>query len=77
MEKIMIAGKEVDIKSLEVEGVHTDDYPDFSDAFFSYGEYVDGTPISDSHLEQLTVEQGVLINSMIHNNFYGGIGINK
>ena len=32
---------------LEVDGVDSADYPDFSDAYFSYGCYEDGTPLTD------------------------------
>jgi hypothetical protein len=50
------------IKNVEVDGVDSDDYPDFCDAFFSYAEYEDGTPLSDNELEQLEEEFGDHIN---------------
>lgn len=52
------------VKNLEVEGVDMDDYPDFCDAFFSYGEYDDGTVLSDEELEQLGDENGDALNEM-------------
>ena len=39
---------------LEVDGVDPKDYPDFSDAYFSYGCYEDGTPLTDDELDKLT-----------------------
>jgi hypothetical protein len=38
---------------LEVDGVDSRDYPDFSDAYFSGGCYEDGTPLTDDELERL------------------------
>jgi len=35
------------VKDAEVDGVDSEDYPDFCDAFFSYAEYEDGTPLTD------------------------------
>jgi hypothetical protein len=40
---------------LEVDGVDSADYPDFSDAYFSYGCYEDGTPLTEEELDQLTI----------------------
>ena len=50
------------VKNVEVDGVDTDDYPDFCDAFFSYAEYEDGTPLTDEELEQLEEDFGDHIN---------------
>lgn len=58
-------GKEVDVNSLEIEGVDRMDYPDFVDAFFSAGNYTDGTPMDDVELENFTQENGELINELI------------
>jgi hypothetical protein len=40
---------------LEVDGVDSGDYPDFSDAYFSSGCYEDGTPLTDEELDKLTI----------------------
>ena len=48
----MLNGKKV--VDLEVDGVDSRDYPDFSDAYFSNGCYEDGTPLTDEELERLT-----------------------
>ena len=42
----------VDADSLEAEA-DSGDYPDFSDAYITYGEWVDGTPMSDADLISL------------------------
>jgi len=52
------------VKNAEVDGVDTSDYPDFCDAFFSYAEYEDGTPLSDDELELLGEEFGEMINQL-------------
>ena len=35
------------VVDIEVDGVNPNDYPDFSDAYFSYACYEDGTPLTD------------------------------
>lgn len=57
------------VKNAEVDGVEGDDYPDFSDAFFSYAEFEDGTPLSDEELEQLGDENGEMINQLAQDKF--------
>lgn len=57
------------VKNAEVDGVEGDDYPDFSNAFFSYAEYEDGTPLSDEELEQLGDENGEMINQLAQDKF--------
>lgn len=58
---IMVNGKEVDTTSLEVDGVDPRDYPDFSDAYFSAGYFVDGTEMSDQELDQFQNDNGDLL----------------
>jgi hypothetical protein len=41
------------VVNLQVDGVDSGDYPDFSDAYFSSGSYEDGTPLTDDELERL------------------------
>jgi hypothetical protein len=40
---------------LEVDGVDSRDYPDFSDSYFSSGCYEDGTPLTEEELDKLTI----------------------
>ena len=48
----ILNGKKV--VDLEVDGVDSRDYPDFSDAYFSFGCYEDRTPLSEDELNRLT-----------------------
>ena len=41
------------VVNLQVDGVDSRDYPDFSDAYFSSGSYEDGTLLTDDKLERL------------------------
>ena len=67
----MINGKEVDMYSLEVGGVDYQDSPDFVDAYFEAGSFVDGTPLSDNELEQLTHERGDLVSELASEHMIG------
>jgi hypothetical protein len=48
----ILNGKKV--VDLEVDGVDSRDFPDFSDAYFSSGCYEDGTPLTEDELNKLT-----------------------
>ena len=66
-EDIIIDGKKVDYKSLEVEGIDPKDRPDFVDAFISNAEFDDGEKLSDKQIDQLndkycTLAQEVIIS---------------
>jgi hypothetical protein len=52
--------------NLEVNGVDSRDYPDFCDAYFSYAEWEDGTPLTDTELDRLTDERGDIVNAMAY-----------
>ena len=67
-----INGKPVDLESLEVGGVNTRDYPDFSDAYFEYGMFADGSEMSEDELNQLTDEYRDLLHQMVHDSLYEG-----
>jgi hypothetical protein len=71
--KVEINGKEVDLGSLEVDGVDPRDYGDFADAYFSYAQFTDGTPLTDKELELLTDEHGDILNQMAHDSYIGGV----
>lgn len=61
-----------EVKNAEVDGVESDDYPDFCDAFFSYAEYEDGTPLNDEELEQLGDENSEKINQLAQDKYNDG-----
>lgn len=65
---IVIGGREVDMGSIQLGNVHGWDYPKFSDAFAEYAEFMDGTPLSDDELDQLS-DRGDLINQLAHDSF--------
>ena len=46
---------------IEIDGVDSRDYPDFSDAYFSYACYEDGTPLTDDELNKFTEDNGDLL----------------
>jgi len=62
---LMLNGKEVDEKSIEIDGVDRRDYPDFSDAYISAANYMDGTPLSDKEIEELDAQNNELVHEKI------------
>jgi hypothetical protein len=68
MSIVSLDGRNVDTNSLQVDGVHSWDAPDFADAYFSYGEFEDGTPLSDDELDELGLENPELLNQLAHEN---------
>lgn len=46
--------KQINYSSLVIEDIDFNDAPDFCDAYFSYGEYMDGGKLEDSVLEELS-----------------------
>lgn len=63
---LMLNGKEVDISSIELDGVDTKDYPDFSDAYISAAYYTDGTQLTDQEVQQLEKENYGITNKLAH-----------
>ena len=67
---IKFKGKKVDISSLEIEDVDMKDYPDFTDAFFSYGEYSNGKEMTDEELSDFQDENMDLANELAHDSLH-------
>jgi len=63
---IMLNGKEVDVTSIEIDGVDHKDFPDFSDAYISAASYIDGTPVDNNDLERIDAENYGLVNQLAH-----------
>lgn len=61
-----LAGRTISIASLEIEGVDSQDYPDFCDAQFSYALFEDGDELTDDELEELTETYADVVNMMAH-----------
>jgi hypothetical protein len=69
-QNIRIGGKLVDEDTIEIDGVDSRDYPDFCDAYFTRAEFVDGTELTESELEELQHQQGELLNTMAHESLH-------
>lgn len=44
------------LKNVEFDGIDRSDYPDFCDAFITYAEHADGTPLTEQELENIPSE---------------------
>jgi len=64
--KAVINGKQVDLSSIELDGVESWDRPDYADAYAAAAEFTDGTPLTDDELEELTEKYGDIINMKAH-----------
>tara|TARA_R110000868_G_scaffold136447_1_gene349434 strand:+ start:30428 stop:30640 length:213 start_codon:yes stop_codon:yes gene_type:complete len=67
MNIVFINGKEVDLKSIEFDGIDYKDYPDFCDAYISNAQFKDETDLSIQELEQLQIELGSDFDQIIFN----------
>lgn len=65
---IIFNGKKV--VDLEVDGVNSADYPDFSDAYFSYACYEDGTELTDDELEKLADQHGDVLHQKAYDSLH-------
>ena len=57
--------KDIDAGTMELDDVHTWDYPDFCDAFISYAEYNDGTEASDDDIQMWSEENECTFSEMV------------
>ena len=67
-----INGKEVDIRSIEIDGVDKSQGADdgTADAFASYAEFKDGSKLTDDELDKLTDENPDLIHNLALDTFH-------
>jgi len=63
--KTLINNKTVDMSSIEIDGIDTEDYPDFCDAYISKAKFEDGVELDDTELELLQEELYYDLNGMI------------
>jgi len=63
--RIIVNRKMVDPSTIEIDNVDMRDYPDFSDAYPVYAEFVDGTKLTNEELEELDIEHRDLIHDLI------------
>lgn len=54
---------EIKISSIEIEDLDPRDYPDFSDAYISYAESVDGVALTEEQLDILN-QDSELVHSV-------------
>lgn len=69
-EETSLDGRIVDMGSIEIDGIDTEDYPDFSDAYIAYAEFEDGTPLSEDELMRLEEENYGLVNDLAHESLH-------
>ena len=69
---IGINGKEVDVRSIEIDGVDKSQGADdgTADAFASYAEFKDGSKLTDNELDKLTDENPDLIHNLALDTFH-------
>jgi hypothetical protein len=65
----MLDFKKLDLKSIELEDINTNDYPDFVDAFISYAQYNDGTELTDQELDELNNDSSFVYDQVINKVF--------
>jgi hypothetical protein len=66
LNEVSLNGKPVNVRSVEIDGIDREDYPDFVDAYIVAAEYEDGTPLTDEELMQFQEENYDLVSQMIH-----------
>lgn len=52
------------IDNIEIDGIDTNDYPDFCDAFISYAEYK-GKPMTDKQLDRLNQDSDFVYEQVL------------
>ena len=65
-EVVEVDGKEVDIDSMEIDGIDMNDFPDFVDAYVVAASFTDGTDLTDDQLEILSTQHSDIIQDRIH-----------
>ena len=68
---VIINGKQVDLRSIELDGVESWDRPDYADAYVIAAEFTDGTPLTDDEMNTLSDQHGDIINMKAHDMLEG------
>lgn len=58
------------VTDIELDGVDTQDYPDFADAFIS-SAYYNGVEMTDQELDQLNSENLDFVHEKVFEHFFG------
>jgi len=61
--------KKVNIKSIELNGIDTNDYPDFADAYAEYAEYSNGKELTDAELDDFNDQHPDIIQELALDSF--------
>jgi hypothetical protein len=64
-EAVTLDGKPVDVGSIEIEDIDTADYPDFTDAYITYAEFEDGTPLTEDELIKFEEQNYGIVGELI------------
>ena len=56
------------IDNIEIEGIDTKDYPDFTDAFISSADY-DGQPMTDEQLDEINEDHSFVYECVMKHLF--------
>jgi len=68
--RAVINGKEVNLKSLELDGVDMSDFPDFVDAYVVSGSFKDGTVMNDDEIDELNLDYPEVVQELVHDNLH-------
>jgi hypothetical protein len=52
--------------NVELDDIDTRDYPDFCDAYITYAEHKDGTPLTEAELEALNGDKNFVYQCVIN-----------
>lgn len=55
----------IKICNVQVDGVETDDYPDFSNAYISYAQWEDGTELTKAEINELNEDGDFVYQAVI------------
>lgn len=61
--------KQINYKSIQLDGIRYSDYPDFVDAYIAYAEYDDGTELEEAALDKLN-NDGQLILDKVYEDLF-------
>jgi hypothetical protein len=64
-DNIVIDGKQVNLNTIQIDGINTNDYPDFVDAYIGNASFVDGTPLSDDQCLALSQNYPQIVSDNI------------
>ena len=60
----------INLASLQIGGIDTKDHPDYCDAYYESGEYMDGKSLSDDELEKFKEIDSDFFYELLNNTIY-------